>query len=68
MYVEDIANNLTTTETGKVLDATQGKELLAMITALQESIVNMPKVHTGTTDPDNALGNNGDYYLKLLEE
>ena len=68
VFTTDIANNLTTTEIGKVLDATQGTELLAMITALQETIDNMPKVHTGTTDPDNSLGNNGDYYLKLLTE
>lgn len=68
VFTTDIVNNLTTIETGKVLDATQGTELLAMITALQETIDNMPKVHTGTTDPDNSLGNNGDYYLKLLTE
>ena len=68
VFTSDIVNNLTTTEEGKVLDATQGTELFAMITALQETIANMPQVYTGTTDPDNSLGNNGDYYLKLLEE
>lgn len=68
VFTTDIANNLTTTETGKVLDATQGTELLSMITSLQQTIANMPKVHTGTTDPANTLGNNGDYYLKLLTE
>ena len=68
VFATDIANNLTTTETGKVLDATQGTELLSMITSLQQTIANMPKVHTGTTDPANTLGNNGDYYLKLLTE
>ena len=68
VFTTDIANNLTTTETGKVLDATQGTELLAMINALQETISNMPKVYSGANDPDNSMGNNGDYYLKLLTE
>lgn len=45
-------------------DDSQNLEVL--LTQLQEKLNAMPQVHIGTTDPDSSLGNNGDYYLKLL--
>lgn len=42
--------------------------ILGKIAAYMNAFDNMPIVHTGTSDPSNSLGNNGDYYLKLLKE
>lgn len=43
-------------------------KILGKIVAYMNAFDNMPVVHTGTSDPSNSLGNNGDYYLKLLSE
>lgn len=42
--------------------------ILGKIAAYMNAFDNMPVVHTGTSDPSSSLGNNGDYYLKLLKE
>lgn len=41
-------------------------DILGKIAAYMNAFDNMPVVHTGTSDPDSSLGNDGDYYLKLL--
>lgn len=43
-------------------------KILGKIVAYMNAFDSMPVVHTGTSDPSNSLGNNGDYYLKLLSE
>lgn len=64
----DIANNLTTETEGMVLDASQGRLLYEKIQELQEQLSNMHAVHSGTGEPDDSLGKDGDVYMMIIED
>lgn len=68
-----IVNNLTTTTSGSVLDARIGKtlntsidELSTLLSQLQNQVNEIHKIHYGTEEPNNSVGNNGDIYLKII--
>ena len=76
----DIANNLETSESGKLLDASQAYQLKSLIDSLtfqlnsltyridelELKINNLPTITYGTSDPIDSVGKTGDIYLKLL--
>lgn len=68
-----IANNLTTTSTGQLLDAYQGNRLYSMINDLNENIQTventiayLPSIHFNAT-VDNSIGKDGDVLMVPIE-
>ena len=61
----NIANNLTTTTTGMLLDASQGNQLRLSIEDLQDIINALPVIHFNNT-VDNSIGKNGDILMVPL--
>ena len=63
----NIVNNLITTTTGSVLDASQGQALYYMFTRLQKTVEDLHQVYSGTTEPTSDIGKNGDIYMMIIE-
>ena len=57
-----IVNNLTTTTTGSLLDASQGNALRSSIEALQSTIDELSTIYFNT-EVDNSIGRNGDILM-----
>lgn len=51
----------------EVLDEDTAGNLLGKITELQSQVNNLPVVHSGTADPDDSIGKDGDIYIKIIE-
>ena len=66
----NVANNLTTSTTGSLLDAYQGKVLKDLldekVNEINDTIASLPVIHSGTATPDNSLGKNGDIYMQII--
>ena len=66
----NVVNNLTTSTTGSLLDAYQGKVLKDLldnaIYQINLALHDIPVIHSGTEAPNNSLGKDGDIYMQII--
>lgn len=62
-----VVNNLTTTDSGYVLDARQGYTLNELIISLQNTINSLPQILNGSDAPTDSIGKDGDIYMQIIE-